>query len=82
MFLKYESWRPEGFDLDGEEGKMFHVTASSINFSLAIAILHAVLEWIFLALEAKVSKTSILNYMIVCFNGRYGWVPYQEYLTI
>ena len=62
--------------MDGAEGKDFKVTAQSINISLFIAISHAILEWIFLALEAKVSKTSILNYMIVCFNGRYGWVPY------
>jgi len=33
-------------------------------------------------LEADVSKTSMINYCIICINGRYGWIPYQEYLTV
>jgi hypothetical protein len=44
-------------------------------------VLHAITELIFLYYESKVSMTGFLNYCIVCFNGRYEWIPYQDYLT-
>lgn len=31
-------------------------------------------------MEAQASRTSFLNYSIVCFNGRFGWVPFNDYL--
>jgi hypothetical protein len=31
-------------------------------------------------MEASATRTSFINYAIVCFNGRFGWVPYNDYL--
>ena len=50
--------------------------------SILLAATHALLELIFLYMEAQASKTSFINYCIVCFNGRFGWVPYNDYLII
>lgn len=52
----------------------------AIVASLFLALSHAILEFMFLYMEAQASKTSFVNYCIVCFNGRFGWVPYNDYL--
>jgi len=59
----------------------FDVSVTAIVVSLFLALLHGLLEAIFLAMEAQASKTSFINYCIICFNGRFGWVPYNDYLT-
>jgi len=48
--------------------------------SIILAITHGILECLFLYMEAQASKTSFVNYCIICFNGRFGWVPYNDYL--
>ena len=35
----------------------------------------------FIKIEADASKNSFINYCIVCFNGRFGWLPYIEHLN-
>lgn len=57
------------------------VSVQAIVVSLFLALFHGLLEAIFLAMEAQASKTSFINYCIICFNGRFGWVPYNDYLT-
>ena len=39
------------------------------------------LEYVQLSYEAKACKTSIVNYSVVCFNGKFGWVPFVDDLT-
>lgn len=56
------------------------VSPKAILFSIIIAIVHTVLEFAYLAIEAQASKTSFMNYCMVCFNGRFNWVPYIDYL--
>ena len=60
----------------------FTVTELDIKLSIAFGLVHGLFELTFLILESYATKTSFLNYCIVCFNGRYEWVPYQEYLTV
>lgn len=57
------------------------VSTDDILSSIALAVLHAILEAVFLALEAQASKMSFVNYCMVCLNGRFGWVPYNEFLV-
>lgn len=57
------------------------VSVDAILLSLLLALAHGVLEAAFLYLEARASKTSFINYCMVCFNGRFGWVPYNDFLT-
>ena len=52
------------------------ITRRDIWVSIGFMVAHAVLELIFLILESYATKTSFINHCIVCFNGRYGWVPY------
>lgn len=63
---------------DNEE--TISVRVEDIITSLFLALSHAILEFMFLYMEAQASKTSFVNYCIVCFNGRFGWVPYNDYL--
>jgi len=46
--------------------------------SLVCALLHGVIEFVFLGLEAKACKTNIIHYAIVCFNARFGWIPFNH----
>ena len=54
----------------------------AISISIMLAFAHAILEFLFLYMEAQASKTSFLNYCIICFNGRFGWVPYNDFLIV
>ena len=60
----------------------FGVSITAIIVSIILAFSHALLEILFLYMEAQASKTSFINYCIVCFNGRFGWVPYNDYLIV
>ena len=42
-------------------------------------LLHIILELLFLNFEAKAINASRLNYYIVCFNARIGWIPFKEF---
>ena len=57
------------------------VSVNAIAFSLFLAFLHTVLEFFYLYIEAQAAKTSFINYCIVCFNGRFNWIPYNDYLA-
>lgn len=39
---------------------------------------HTILECIQLYFEAQACKTSLISYCVVCFNGRFGWVPFTD----
>lgn len=60
----------------------FGVSITAIIVSIILALSHALLEILFLYMEAQATKTSFINYCIVCFNGRFGWVPYNDYLIV
>lgn len=49
--------------------------------SLICALLHAIIEFVFVSLEAKACKTTLMHYCIVCFNARFGWIPFQNLFT-
>jgi hypothetical protein len=49
-----------------------------IVVSLAAAVVHGVLELIFLNMEAKACKTQFSHYFSICFTGRLGWVPFTN----
>lgn len=61
--------------------KALGVSFEDLYLSVALALAHGLLESVFLLLEAQASKTSFTNYVIVCFNGCFGWVPYNDHLT-
>jgi len=48
---------------------------------LLSAFVHASIELAFLILESSSAKTSFMHYTIVCFNGRFGWVPFVNLFT-
>lgn len=53
----------------------------AILFSLACAVIHAIFEVIFLHLEAVSCKTTKIHYTIVCFNARFGWIPFINFFS-
>ena len=54
------------------------LNAQYITMSLTAAMVHAYVEVLFINLEAKACKTSLLHYFIICFNARFGWVPFAD----
>jgi hypothetical protein len=36
----------------------------------------------FINLEKKANKTTMMHYLIVCFNGRFGYVPFTQYFSV
>ena len=72
VFLKAED--------DEETIQNFGVSIKSLGISIILSLTHTILECLFLYMESQATKTSFINYTIVCFNGRFGWVPYNDYL--
>ena len=59
----------------------FDVSVSSLMVSIVLSLAHTILEGLFIWMESRATKTSFMNYTIICFNGRFGWVPYNTYLA-
>ena len=38
------------------------------------------IEGLFIYMEKKANKTDLMHYAIICFNGRFGWVPLSNNL--
>jgi len=53
----------------------------AIYLSIALAVAHGMIEVIFIILEKTACKTDFLHYTIICFNGRFGWVPFTNHFT-
>jgi len=51
-----------------------------LMFSLGCALLHTVIEFTLIILEAKACKTKLMHYCIVCLNARFGWIPFDHIL--
>jgi hypothetical protein len=54
---------------------------TAIVASLVSAVLHAFFELIFVYLEAVSCKTTVIHYFIVCFNARFGWIPFVNFFS-
>jgi len=57
------------------------IDLKGIGLSILFAALHTIIEGIFLRLEAIACKTSMTHYAIICFNGRFGWIPFTNKFT-
>ena len=57
------------------------VDVEVILISLSFAIIHAFFEMIFVYLEAVSCKTTVMHYFIVCFNARFGWIPFVNFFS-
>ena len=55
-----------------------NIRIHTIGVSIAFALAHALIEGIFIYVETQANKTSMMNYLIICFNGRFGFVPYLD----
>ena len=59
--------------------KELDISLQAIVVSLMFAVLHACIEFMFINLEKKANKTTMMHYLIICFNGRFGYVPFTQY---
>ena len=64
------------FKFQSSDSVEFGISIYTVLLSVSLAFGHIILEVIFLYLEAMATKTNFINYAIVCFNGRFGWVPF------
>ena len=55
---------------DPKSGERYGITTSAVEWSLAFALAHVLLEFIFFWFESAVTETSILHYFVVCYNAR------------
>lgn len=63
---------------DPEELERIGVNMNAILLSLMFAVVHVLIELQFLALDSKACKTTKMHYIIICLNGRFGWVPFTH----
>lgn len=67
------------FAINGKD--QLGVSLDAIVASLGCALLHAIFEMIFVYLEAYSCKTTVIHYFIVCFNARFGWIPFVNFFS-
>ena len=46
--------------------------------SIASGVVHALMESFQICHEAKAARLGVLQYGVVCLNGRFDWLPYEE----
>ena len=63
-----------------EERAELDLSLSSIAMSITAAIFHGMIEVIKIYTEKEMSNTDYLHYLITCFNGRFGWIPFIDHL--
>jgi hypothetical protein len=64
-----------------EELEALDVSLEAIGISILLAVAHAGIELVFIFLEKKANKTDFMHYTIICFNGRFGWVPFTNHFA-
>ena len=63
-----------------EEANDVDVNLKVIVISILLAVVHGLIEAIFIVMEKVANKTSTMNYLMICFNGRFGFIPFVECL--
>lgn len=56
------------------------ISQNAIVASVSFALLHAGMEGLLLYFEAKACRTTFLHYLLICLNGRLGWIPFTDVL--
>jgi len=64
-----------------EELELLDVTLLEILISVSLSIVHSLVEMMFVSLEKKANKTTWMHYLIICFNGRFGFVPFTNHFS-
>ena len=57
------------------------IDIDALMISILLGFLHALIEGFMIYVESKAVKTSIKNYIIICMNGRFDWLPFEEILN-
>lgn len=66
---------------DKEKIKALGLSKASIWSSIFLTIAHTVLEVIQLYCEAQACRMDLIQYCVVCFNGKFGFVPFMNILS-
>ena len=69
--------------LNGNQAELdkLDISIEAIAISILFAVLHASIEFMFINLEKNANLTSMLHYLIICFNGRFGYVPFIQFFA-
>ena len=46
--------------------------------SIASGVVHALMEFFQIYNESKAADIGLLQYALICLNGRFDWLPYEE----
>ena len=63
-----------------DEKAEIDVNVKAIIGSVILACIHGVIEIYFMIMESRANKTTFMNYLIICFNGRFGFFPFSDYI--
>ena len=50
--------------------------------SIFFAVCHILIEFYVLNAERKSYKSNITSYSLACFNGRFSFIPYMDFLKV
>ena len=56
------------------------ISVAAIVISLSLSVAHGILEVVFIKMEANATRTSFLQYCMICYNGRFNWIPYLDFI--
>ena len=65
-------------NIDKDDPEYIDLNWNVIAVSLGFAAAHAVMEIIFLLFEANALEQTLMHYIIVCYNARAGWLPFNH----
>lgn len=79
-YILWYSLQPEVINSLEPGEKLLGIDQSVIYTSVVFALFHLLMEAALLYAEAKACRTTFLHYLLICLNGRLGWVPYTNIL--
>jgi hypothetical protein len=57
------------------------IDQNSLIVSILLGFLHGLIEMFMIYTESKAAKLSIKNYIVICMNGRFDWLPFENILN-
>jgi hypothetical protein len=57
------------------------ISVSAIILSICLGVLHLLIESLLIYQEKMANKTSFLHYILISFNGKFGYVPFTGIFT-
>ena len=57
------------------------ISTDAIAISIILGLLHCLAEILFIYQEKYANRTTVMHYTLICFNGKFGFVPFTGILV-